>query len=276
MANHPTCVVNVHGHLRHDQNIDARVRLWEQWNVRKFCCLCLGKLYEDYFTNDDFLPWQKRYPDLLVGMGHIDLGPESADTPETISRLKDQGFAGLKFIAPSNHYDHDRYLPFYDRAQNLDMPILFHTGYVARTPLDGAYGVDSENMRPYHFDRIARMFPQLKMIGAHFGLPHPDEAASMLLGHPNVYFDMSGGSGAKAHEYRLRRFMAPPAGSDMTDPAENPALTYFEKMCFGTDNPEPSVWVPVAARIMDVLQIPEPTRELFWWKNADTIFRWGL
>jgi len=283
MSEKPELVLNVHGHLRHTQNIDERVKRWEELNVRKFCCLCLHSRWRkpgngSYFTNEDFIPWKKKYPDMLVGMGFIDFGPFSKDTPETISRLKDQGFEGLKCIDPCRPYNHDSYYPFYERAQELDMPILFHTGFVApcKDGSDGKYEVDSDKMRPYLFDRIARAFPRLKIIGAHLGGPHYHEAARMLESFPNVYFDISGGGGSKGHEYGLRRFFAPLPGADMSDPAENRALNCFRKLCFGTDNPEPSKWVPVAVRIMDALEIPLETRELFWWKNADSIFGWGF
>ena len=63
--------------------------------------------------------------------------------------------------------------------------------------------------------------------------------------------------------------LPPPAlETDMTDPQENHALVWFEKLCFGTDNPEPSVWVPAAEHIMDRLQIPQPLRRKFYYDNT--------
>ena len=47
----------------------------------------------------------------------------------------------------------------------------------------------------------------------------------------------------------------------MDDPEENPALSFFEKLCFATDNPEPPVWIEASDRIMDRLCIPEALRE---------------
>lgn len=136
MENMPDRIVNIHGHLRHDQNIPNRVKLWEQWHVVKFCCLCLPPRWRQpdaghYFTNEDFLKWEKEYPDLFVGMGSVDLGPFSQDTAAKVEQLKDQGFEGLKFFSPHLPYNHEKFFPFYEKAQELGMPILFHTRSMA-------------------------------------------------------------------------------------------------------------------------------------------------
>ena len=61
------------------------------------------------------------------------------------------------------------------------------------------------------------------------------------------------------------------ASRAVSDPSENRALSYFEKFCFGTDNPEPSVWVPASENIMDALEIPDDLRRRFYWDNAAAI-----
>ena len=278
----PKYIINVHGHLRHDQDIVARIALWRKCNVRKFCVLCLpsrrqGKAQGQYFTNEDLLPWLKRYPDLLVGMGAVNLG-KVPDRPEAIDRLKEAGFTGLKFIEAYYPYNHELYFPLYERAQELGMPILFHTGWLspAEDGSDGDYGIDSNNYRPYLLDKIARAFPKLKMIGAHLGLPHAEEALQMISVYPNVYYDFSGGSGRKPHELKVMKALSPLLpGANMEDPVENPALGYFRKLCFATDNPEPPVWIEVSDRIMDRLCIPAELRERFYWRNAAEIFGWS-
>jgi len=136
-----------------------------------------------YFTNEDLIPWLERYPDILVGMAAIDLS-KNPDPPEKIEKLKEKGFTGLKFIHPYYPYNHEVYFPLYEKAEKLGTPILFHTGWVSIGRDDGKYGVDSNNMRPYCFDKIARAFPRLKMIGAHLGKPHAHEALGMIKKFP--------------------------------------------------------------------------------------------
>jgi len=276
----PKYIINVHTHLHHYQNIEERIKLWRKCNLRKVCIACMLprsrlKVNGNYFTNEDLIPWLKRYPDILVGMGAVDLS-KTPDPPEKVDELKEQGFTGLKFTRPYYPYNHEIYFPLYERAEKLGMPILFHTGWVfiGGDGMDGKYGVDSNNMRPYYFDKIARAFPKLKIIGAHLGKPHAHEALSMIKHFPNVYYDFSGGSGRKDHEIWVLRALSPMPGADMTDPAENPALKYFKKLCFATDNPEPPIWIEVSDRIMDKLCIPQELRERFYWKNACAIFGW--
>ncbi|MDH7570590.1 MAG: amidohydrolase family protein, partial [Armatimonadota bacterium] len=118
------------------------------------------------FTNDDLLPWLRRFPNRLIGMAHIRVvgEPEGADA---VQRWYDAGFRGLKLICPDAPYDHPKYFPIYERAQLLRMPILFHTGWVAVAPPGSPANqyVRSEYMRPWHLDHLARRFPELRILG---------------------------------------------------------------------------------------------------------------
>ncbi len=97
----------------------------------------------------------------------------------------------------------------------------------------------------------------------------------MIAAYPNVYYDFSGGSGKKPHEHWVARALSPCfPDADMSDPAENPALGYFRKLCFATDNPEPPIWIEASNRIMDRLCIPDDLRERFYWRNACEVFGW--
>lgn len=276
MTTKPDRIINVHGHLRHDQDIPARIKTWESWNVEKFICLCLDQRQasKGYFTNEAYLACRDKLGDIVVGFASVSVHEvEGIDGPDDIERYKDQGFAGLKFHTPSRPLNDDIYFPIYEKAQALNMPMLIHTGYVAPADSDGHMGVDSMNMRPYALDRVARMFPNLKIIGAHLGSPHHDEALQMIHGHPNIYFDFSGGSGSQRHVRKIISAMLPHPSleTDMTDPQENPALGWFEKLCFGTDNPEPDIWVPASIQIMDHLEIDQGRRDQFFYDNAASI-----
>jgi len=209
-------------------------------------------------------------------MGNVELGVQMG-TPDDVSRLKDLGFTGLKLEMPSHPYDHDRYMPIYERAEQLGMPILFHTGWVMRLgEHDRAERLSADSMRAYRLDRIARSFPDLQIIGAHLGMPHCDEALSLLAGFPNVHFDLSWDVADRPFFARLKRALAPFPGADWDDPDENLALGWFRELAFGTDDPPIGDWLPVAEDLLDYLHIPASTREDFYWRTADRIFGWGL
>ena len=64
----------------------------------------------------------------------------TADTPDQINRLRDLGFVGLKPYKQLQPYNHEKYYPLYERAQELGMPVLFHTGLIAKgSPYDPAH-----------------------------------------------------------------------------------------------------------------------------------------
>jgi len=279
----PDRVINVHGHLHQADDIRERIKVWEKWNVVKFCCACLRGRWSrpemgGYFGNEDFPRARKEYGDILAGLAAVGLGQDGLDGPADIQRYREQGFEGLKFIDPKFPYNHDAYYPLYERAEALGMPVLFHTGYVNPGPREllRKVDVDSDRMRPLLFDRIARAFPDLKIIGAHLGGAHKRDAVEMLV-HPNVHFDLCGSSGRKHHVRDLLRALMPHASleTDMADPEENPALGWFRKLVFGTDNPPPSVWIPNSELILDRLEIPADTRRKYYHDTAATMFGWA-
>jgi uncharacterized protein len=272
-------VINMHTHLRLKDDLPARVANWRKWNLRKVVCLSMHDRWRaaGYCVNRDFPEIMRRHADIIVGFAGVNLVAGEVESPDALDRFREQGYAGLKFEDNSYPYNHDIYWPLYERAERLGMPVLFHTGFLAPLKVEGSNPdardrIDAENMRPYLLDRVARAFPKLAIIGAHLGLPHPAEAISVM-NHPNVYFDFSGGGGSERHVRLVTAALAPPLpGSNLADPNENPALGLFEKkLVFGTDNPEPDVWVPASETIMDALGIPPPIREKFYYGTAAAI-----
>jgi predicted TIM-barrel fold metal-dependent hydrolase len=229
-----------------------------------------------YLGNDGVERWMREFPDLLVGMGNVELG-RSPGGPDDVDRLKERGFSGLKLEMPTRPYDHDAYMPIYERAEQLGMPILFHTGHVHSLGEPEREGrLSADHMRPGRLDRIARSFPDLTVIGAHLGMPHAAEAIALLDGLANVHFDVSWDVADRSFFARLKKALAPFPGADWDDPDENPAIRWFEKIPFGTDDPPIGDWLPVAQDLLDYLHVPEATREDFYWRTADRIFGWGL
>ena len=264
----PEKIINVHTHLHPHQDIDARVKLWRECGLVTVCVQTLTAGPSDQTCgNEAVLEWVRKYPDLIVGFGYVELGPD-VDPPEQVERLKEQGFTGLKFIAPSEPYDHERYYPLYERAEALGMPILFHTGFLAISPTDGARRVSTDKMRPVRLDAIGRAFPELRMVMAHLGNPEFDVGLSVIDAFAHIYAEFSGHSGSKWRETTLRKVFAPVPGANMADPEENQALRWFEKLCFATDNPEPPRWIALSQRLMDELELPAALQERFLWRNA--------
>lgn len=148
----------------------------------------LGSLSPD---NDDVVAAVKKYPDRLIGNGYVHLG---VDTADKVDELVDKGFKGLKVTRPAVNYNDDACFPVYEKAEKYGLPILFHMGIVLYTQFDREDDVCSMRMHPVMVDRIARWFPNLKIVIAHMGVPWFEETAIMMRFHKNVYTDLTGAS----------------------------------------------------------------------------------
>ncbi|MEN8227288.1 MAG: amidohydrolase family protein [Bacteroidota bacterium] len=269
--------INTHGHLRKHHNIPERIKIWDQWNVQHFCCLCLNdditwNTDHGYFNNEDFLKIKDEYGERILGFAAVRATRKRVSSAKDIERFKDQGFVGLKFCDAGYPYDHDILFPVYEKAQELGMPIVFHTGHlsVGYAAEERELGIEVDNMRVMTLDKVARWFPDLNIIAAHLGVQNRNEALEQLRYYKNFHCDFCGGGGSVSWVRSILDSMLPPAGldTDMSNLAENQALVWFKKLCFGTDNPEPDTWVPNSQYIMDRLEIPLETRKLFYYETA--------
>jgi len=195
---------------------------------------------------------------MIVGFGFIRLG---IDTWHLVDELYEQGFRGLKTISPRKNYSDKEYYSIYKRAEELNMPILFHTGIKIFNPLDVKHDVACERMQPIFLDAIARAFPKLKIIGAHLGVPWYNEACMVARANPNVFFDLSGAINLL---YELKPWFFE-------------TLTYWEmakeKFVFGVDDHYERI--PEAVNkfniLMDKLNFSQELREKIFYGNMEKI-----
>ncbi|MEU7576106.1 amidohydrolase family protein [Streptomyces sp. NPDC041068] len=127
-----------------------------------------------------------RHPDRLTGFASVDAG-----TPGAAGRLREAvtgcGLRGLKTapcyvrMSPADR----RWYDVYETALDLGIPVLMHTGY---TPSRNA---DPRFFSPLLVERVARDFPDLKVILAHLGTPWTRPCVDLLARHANLYADLS-------------------------------------------------------------------------------------
>lgn len=120
-------------------------------------------------------------PDKLIGLGTIH--PAAEDIAADVRDLKALGLHGIKIHPDIQKYriDDPLFFPAYALCQELDLPILMHTG---------DYRYDYSN--PNRLLPVLRQFPRLRVIGAHFGgWSIWEEAAELLAGTPNLWVDCS-------------------------------------------------------------------------------------
>ena len=99
------------------------------------------------------------------------------------------GFRGLKLYPTYHHFypNDERLFPLYDRAQDLGMPVMFHTGSSVFPNALMKFG------DPLALDDVAVFFPRLVIIQAHSGRGFwYDRAFFLSVLHENVYMDITG------------------------------------------------------------------------------------
>ncbi|MBV9578726.1 MAG: amidohydrolase family protein [Chloroflexi bacterium] len=175
--------------------------------------------------NDNVEKAAARYPKLVVPFAMINVDQTQ---PSDITDFAERGFKGIKIINPRRNYDDTSYFPLYERAEQLGLVMLFHTGisggmvdYLQFPPTsheqvaDLARGMEANRrwkpesevdswygaarMQPIFLDGISVAFPELKIIGAHLGYGLYDSAAAVARWRRNVFFDISGGTVVRRH-----------------------------------------------------------------------------
>lgn len=192
-------------------------------------------------------------------------------SPEEIDQLLSQGAAGIKFICPMHSYGDNRYFPLYDTILQRQALAIFHTGYLSDTLfqpgrlLGREDYVDITHMRPAAIDRIARVFPDLKILMAHFGNPWWEEAWNVIHSFPNVYADLCGGTGHK-RPMEMWKMIFTHGGK--------PDYANIAKLCYASDCSfcfqglyEFTPYIEFYERFFEALNVPAELREKVNWEN---------
>jgi hypothetical protein len=247
-------VIDMHHHILNEPDYDKRmVETAKRLGIDYICVSGLGLPSDNWLgdlspDNNDVLRAMERYPETVIGFGNIRLGVDDAST---VRKLHQQGFKGIKTTRPLKNYDDEEYDEVYAAAEELGLPILFHTGFILNTRNDRSDNVSSARMRPVMLDRVARTFPDLVIILAHLGMPWHEEAAQMTRYHKNVYTDLSGSPfgwrNRKSPQFFQDLFYWPDA---------------FNKIVFGSDVHYKDVQSSIEdhKRIFALTNIPEETQ----------------
>jgi predicted TIM-barrel fold metal-dependent hydrolase len=145
-----------------------------------------GIAREKHNPNDATAEFVRAYPEKLIGF--LSVNPREPDCLEEIERsVEDLGLKGVKLGPNYQNFDplgSDAFR-IYKRAEELGLPIMFHTG---TSPVRAA---DLDFAHPRHFDRMAIAFPNLRIVMAHMAHPWQISTVAVIRKHPHVYADIS-------------------------------------------------------------------------------------
>lgn len=112
--------------------------------------------------------------------------------PESIRGLRDhflhQRIHGLKiFPGHDPHFPNDsRLIPVFELLQEYRQPLVIHTGGSSKYPDDQKY------TDPRYIAMIAKEYPDLPIVIAHYYWPQVEYCFEMTIEYPNIYYDTSG------------------------------------------------------------------------------------
>jgi predicted TIM-barrel fold metal-dependent hydrolase len=133
-----------------------------------------AQLTKEY--GDKFLLFWAVNPRLPTALSNLERG------------VQEHGAVGVKMSSLYMKFKPDdrRYFPLYERIQELGLPVMWHQGSSFEA-VDGPL----EWAQPWRLDKVARTFPELKIVISHFGFPWVREAVALLRKRPNLYTDIS-------------------------------------------------------------------------------------
>jgi predicted TIM-barrel fold metal-dependent hydrolase len=146
-------------------------------------------------SNDHIAAAVQRNPDVFLAFAGIDPWKGKMALDEMTRCGTGLGLRGLCFNAARQHFDPSdaRFRPLWERAAELGLICLFHTGMVGMgAGQPGGMGIKLRYGNPLLLDDVAADFPELTIISAHPGWPWTSEQLAMLRHKANVYMDLSG------------------------------------------------------------------------------------
>lgn len=273
--------VDVHTHLgrifygRRRLTAGGLLRWMDRHDVERACVMAVENPEETHFyaTTEDILRWTKRHRDRLLPFCSIDPRRGCRDAADFKPILEDYvargavGFGEMLAVLPIND---PRLKRIYGMCAALKLPVMLHVGSFG--------GVDLRGL-PY-LEEICREFPRTRFIGhAQFfwseisgkvsprtrgGYPKTPVAPGGRLGallskYPNLYADLSAGSGANALSRDLPH-------------ARDWLIAHRRKVCFGSDYLAPGQRVP-QFDVLGSLDLPKPVFEAVARGNARRLLR---
>ncbi len=131
----------------------------------------------------------EKYPGRLVGVCNVGpliyRGIKNAIW-EIDYLVKNMNFKAVKFYpADDTPINNKELWPFYEKLQELGVPLFIHTG--ASWCVPGR----SEYCRPSVLEDVCEEFPELTILAYHMGYPYTDELNICALKYPNLYIGTS-------------------------------------------------------------------------------------
>ena len=198
------------------------------------------------------------HPGLLM-LGTISMPEADPQVIEKLDLLASTGdiigvklFPGFELFYP----DDSRCHAVYEVCVRHTIPVVFHSGETMGEAWREKYN------HPHEIAKVARRFPALRIMIAHFSQPHLAACRDTVLACPNVYVDISG----LAHPSVIEACGQEAIAHNL----ESVAVQQPEKVLFGTDWPLCDVREHL--QLVTSLPVSDIARCLILARNAERVF----
>lgn len=157
--------------------------------------------YDTPSTNNDVLTYMAEAPDMLMGFYGFDPGKGMASVRGFKKAIEKQGMRGASIDPGMAHcaISDARFYPLYAMCCDYNVPVIMTAGLSPFMP-----GVTLEATNPHHIDKVAKDFPELKILMSHGGYPWVADAVAVVMRNRNVYMDFSTCEGKLFGEYYIQ------------------------------------------------------------------------
>lgn len=226
--------------------IEETIKAYKNWNIDKMVLLPIAtKPSQQTIIND----WSvKQNHGNIIAFGSVH--PDADDVYEELERIKALGMKGIKLHPDYQDFeiDEERLYPIYRKCAELDLIVVFHTGY-------DCYSPDYIHVIPKAAAKAHMAVPELTMVLAHLGGNFLwEDVYEHLAGlEGNLYFDTS--YIANRIDKKLAYDIIKKHGAD--------------RILFASDCPWTS---PVdTADFIESLPLSDEEKELIFHKNAERL-----
>lgn len=200
----------------------------------------------------------------LFALGSPQIIQRRSDEIDKYRKLLKEGVVkGLKLFPGHDPYNaaDERCLPYYELLQELDYPVVIHTGEVSSNP---KIANPLEYNDPKYIVEIADKYPKLKVIITHYFWPRIEYCYDITKNSPNIYFELAGTADPEVLEKN--------GGIEkMIDVLEKTIQDRPDKVIFGTDWPMCDIKRHID--LVNSLKITEEIRERIFSKNAMEVYK---
>lgn len=166
-----------------DGTVSDTIKYMKKVQVDKFINLNIATAPSQQTTINNIAAENDLKYENMISFGSVH--PDNPDAINELYRIKSVKIKGIKLHPDYQNFfiGEERLYPIYKTCAELDLPIVFHAGW-------DCYSPNLIHAMPEDCAKVAKAFPDLKIILAHFGgLMLWDDVAEYLTGYENVYFD---------------------------------------------------------------------------------------